>query len=305
MSEQTSARLIAERTGFFSRPLPRWLRAVIFFAAYPVIVPSLVIHWVFAKRWGRVPYFSVVADGFVVLLLCLGNPFLFSAAAVAFACALLLVFRSAALGRADSGIFLGYSNAVVMPLILGGLVAAVGFGVGLPSGTFRKASLATTPMTNYRVAAALDSAVPIPKRVRFTDATASLAGAVGERGGQFAGALAGEPERTWFPVETTGGRVWIVLRGSATAPAPAAEGLFLRMPPDLEASLRSAQPDAFTQVTHGPQDVFIVLGDVALYEEFGVRDPLGETAWGWLAVGLVGLVLLVFATWRAVSEEEN
>lgn len=137
VSEETARRMKADRSRW---AWPKPLRAAVFMLAFPVTVPSLVIHWWFAKRWGRIPYVSIMVDGFVMLLFCLAHPMLTVLFVVSLGSTVALLIRATVQRRADTGIFLGYSNMVALPLVFGGILCGVGALLGLPSSWYRSAA---------------------------------------------------------------------------------------------------------------------------------------------------------------------
>lgn len=311
LAEQTAAKLKVDPSSLGGRPWPSWLRAIIFLLSFPVVVPSLMTHWLMAKRWGRIPLPSILFDGLLLLLFCLFYPVLWTFVLLSMAATAVLFLRSVARGRADSGIFLGYSNMVAMPLILGGLLAIVGVIGATPAGTFRKASLSEVDATSYNVSDMLDEGVPVPKKVRIRDAELRTTDRVREIEGVFSEAPAvsersrfapREPGHIWTPVDQTNFRVWMVEREAKRTPTQTVQGLFMRVPPEMATSLHAFRPTLFSPTV--PIE-FVIIASSDLYELFGVVEPKGRWALGWLLLALAGGLLLVFATYRAVEEESE
>lgn len=289
LSELTAEQLKNDRT-WMAGPWPTWVRALVFIFSFPVVVPSLIVHWVFARRWGRIPYFSMLVDAVIILMFSLRVASLTVAAVIAIASSAVLLFRAVARGRADSGIFLGYSNAVAMPLIFGGGLFLVGALVGLPSQVLRGAVTPSTP-TTYALKEALNEGVPIPKHVLFKGATVRWSDRVTDGAG-----------RTWSPIADSAGRVWVVTKGGTTA-APPAEGLFLRMPAADDEELHRLAPDAFGDAA-SVRGAYVIVSAPELYESFGAVPPPDGVGWKWIGLAALGLVGIAFATWRALDEEE-
>ncbi|MBI4859241.1 MAG: hypothetical protein HY815_03070 [Candidatus Riflebacteria bacterium] len=110
----------------------RWLllEPVLLVLSLPILVPSLLINWLMAKRWGRIDWFLLAIDGAVLLLLSLGSPVFFLLMLVAAAASsALFVIRYPKL---DQGIFLGYSDSVAWRLQLGGTLIIIGLATGIP-----------------------------------------------------------------------------------------------------------------------------------------------------------------------------
>lgn len=311
LAEQTAAKLKADPSSLGGRPWPKWIRAIIFLLSFPVVVPSLMTHWLMAKRWGRIPLPSILFDGFVLLLFCMLYPVLWTFVLLSMAATAVLFIRAVARGRAESGIFLGYSNMVAMPLILGGLLVIVGVIGATPAGTFRKASLSEVDPTAYNVSDMLDEGVPIPKKVRIRDAALRTNDRVREIEGVFSEApesldrpkLGGTAHgHLWTPVDQTNFRVWMVEHGGKRKPSETVQGLFMRVPPEMATSLHAFRPTLFSPTA--PIE-FVIIASSDLYELFGVVEPKGTWSLSWLLLALAGGLLLVFATYRAVEEESE
>lgn len=107
-------------------------QAALLALALPVVVPSLIWCWIGAKRWGRVDWLFLALTGLVVTAFSLHSTLLLTLTLIAdVAAAALFVMRYEKL---DHGIFLGYSNAIAMLLILGGLLFGGALTLGLPFG---------------------------------------------------------------------------------------------------------------------------------------------------------------------------
>jgi len=106
------------------------LEVILLFLALPVLVPSLLINFLMAKRWGRIDYILIAVDGFVILLFALRSTFATVIVLTAMAASgLLLILRWQ---KMPYGIFLGYSNMVAMLLMGGGLLFIIGFWQFIP-----------------------------------------------------------------------------------------------------------------------------------------------------------------------------
>ncbi|MBI4614880.1 MAG: hypothetical protein HY720_14810 [Planctomycetes bacterium] len=134
--------LARNREGFRRRKLTRKriaLEAVLFLIMSPMAAPSILITFLQAKRWGRVPVAWVAIDAIILLALsfsCSAHwgsgdrpvavAFLFPVMLVAtIAFSVLAVLRGAT-GKLERGIFLGYSNLTLLPLVTGGLAFFAG-----------------------------------------------------------------------------------------------------------------------------------------------------------------------------------
>ncbi len=321
LSETTAAKLAEERSGF-GAPWPAWLRALIFVLAFPVTVPSLVVNWLMAKRWGRIPIFSMFVDGFIVLLLTLRYPLLLAWAAIACVASAVMLFRAAKQRRIESGIFFGHSNMVALPLIFGGSAVLAGILVGVPSATLRRATLASVEITSYRLSEVYEHSVPIPKHLRLRDASIDWEGRVGFRDGHAvpsaeiaSASLVLAPVLPSDDVHGARGRslenaprVWFVARAEVP-PSDRAEGLLWSASDTLSAELaRVALTAPASDDRAGDAagaEALLVLGDASLYDAFSVTQPAMPVGWGWIGIAAIGALLLGFATWRATEEDED
>lgn len=103
----------------------RVVEMILLFLSLPVLIPSLLISFIMAKRWGRVDFILLAVDGFVILLFSMGSPFFFIISLIAMiSSGLLYILRH---NKIPYGIFLGYSNLIAMMLMIGGVLFAVGF----------------------------------------------------------------------------------------------------------------------------------------------------------------------------------
>jgi hypothetical protein len=112
---------------------------LLFVISIPVLVPALLLTWIQSRRWGRVPMTFIFIDGAILFLIGLGSDargssgkflgmsaftwlmFLGLGAAV-----ILTVLRSGE-GKLDQGILMGWSNLVVLLLMIGGASFLWGF----------------------------------------------------------------------------------------------------------------------------------------------------------------------------------
>jgi len=132
--------------GSFERPRPTPVSQVVdsllFVMALPIVVPSLMMTFAQAKRWGRIPLAIMAFDALLLIGIAVslnlnwgaGKPLavtlLIPAALGSTIAAGALMARRAVARRLDDGIFLGYSNLVAMLLIGGGTALGIGgFGV--------------------------------------------------------------------------------------------------------------------------------------------------------------------------------
>ncbi len=118
----------------------RLIDAGLFLLMSPISAPSVVLTYLQAKRWGRIPFVMIVFD--VIVLLALSGPlgllfgfttaeagrFFFGSMVVAAFAFMVLAMRRAMAQKLETGIFLGYSNGTLLPLVAGGILLALGAG---------------------------------------------------------------------------------------------------------------------------------------------------------------------------------
>lgn len=103
---------------------------ILLLLSLPVLVPSLILNFLMAKRWGRVDFYLLAIDGFIILLFALRSTaatIIVLTAIAASAVLFILRYR-----KLPYGIFLGYSNTVALLLMGGGLIFVIGFWQFVP-----------------------------------------------------------------------------------------------------------------------------------------------------------------------------
>lgn len=92
--------------------------------SFPIIVPSLIVNFLMAKRWGRNDFALIAFDGLALTMLSLRSAIFFLLVLVAWlASGMLWILRR---DKLPYGIFLGYSNSIAWRLIAGGLLVLLG-----------------------------------------------------------------------------------------------------------------------------------------------------------------------------------
>lgn len=81
------------------------------------VVPALLVMWVTARRWGRVPFVLIVVDIALLTLATYGTRLFVPVVISAIASLLVFILRY---GVSEQGIALGYSSAVILPAMAGG-----------------------------------------------------------------------------------------------------------------------------------------------------------------------------------------
>ncbi len=103
---------------------------ILLLLSLPVLIPSLILNFLMAKRWGRVDFYLLAIDGFIILLFALRSTVatvIVLTAMVASAILFIIRYR-----KLPYGIFLGYSNIVALLLMGGGLLFILGFWQLIP-----------------------------------------------------------------------------------------------------------------------------------------------------------------------------
>lgn len=138
-------------------------------AALPVLVPSLTVNFIGCKVWGRIDALILTLDAGLLMYLCRGSgPLLGWLFAAWIASELLWLSRR---DKLEQGIFLGYSNAVAMRLVAGGVLLGLGVMFALP---FSPAAWKMLPKLltfekSVTAGALLAAQVPQDRPVRVTD----------------------------------------------------------------------------------------------------------------------------------------
>jgi hypothetical protein len=142
------------------------IERILLFLALPVVVPSLIINFLMAKRWGRVDFVILGFDGLVLLFLSMGSPFFFIMLCALFASGILCILRAPKL---PYGIFLGYSNAVAMLLIGGGILWLIGFFGFVPWKEINYHMAVSGSRRDVTARQVTDNRVSAPRKIRVTD----------------------------------------------------------------------------------------------------------------------------------------
>ncbi|MEW6558069.1 MAG: hypothetical protein AB1349_12085 [Elusimicrobiota bacterium] len=148
-----------------SSSLEAWL--LIF--SFPIVIPSLIINFLGAKRWGRVDFWLIAFDGVVLTALCARSPLLLLLILIAWITSILLwICRREKL---PYGIFLGYSNKVAMRLIIGGVIFIIGLFLFAPAWkVWREIEKIIQFEKSVSVKALTEYYVRAPRRVKIKNA---------------------------------------------------------------------------------------------------------------------------------------
>jgi hypothetical protein len=104
---------------------------VAFALSLVTVAPALLVMFVTAKRWGRVPFVLIVVDIAILTLATYGTRLFPFVAISAVASVLVFVLRYSVSGQ---GVAFGYSSAVITPAMLGGsLLMGSVFSMGVSS----------------------------------------------------------------------------------------------------------------------------------------------------------------------------
>jgi hypothetical protein len=283
------------------RPMHPALHGLLFFLALPALVPGLVIAWIMAKRWGRVPLVFIVVDAFLMLLATLAYPRLVVVNVLAIGSLLFLYLRRTWEGRAAGGIVLGYSNLVVLPTILGGVLAFGGLFTTFPARWVSgEESLEARPVTAHELGdegirpgtyVRLRSFREGPQRLYFSS-------------GRFTVEPPAGASETWVPIEDTFDHAWVVVpTHDAALPVPL-EGIYERCDDGVVSALGEAIAERRGGVVFtGAGTIRIASEDEARADRRARQGPdvapvRPEGAW---PLG-IGVLFLLLATLVAVWE---
>lgn len=140
---------------------------ILLFFSLPVIVPSLLINWFFAKRWGRVDFIIIAIDGFVLLFLTMRSPmfFMLTLFAIITSCVLCFIRHN----KLKYGIFLGYSNSVANRLMIGGVLFLIGFWGFFPWGPLNQLAGCLSFENKYKTVELISNRLKYSSKIFITD----------------------------------------------------------------------------------------------------------------------------------------
>lgn len=282
LAEATIAEAAAERRA--SRGV-RIAGFVAFALSLLTVVPALVLMWITAKRWGRVPFALIAVDVVIMTIATYGTRLFPLVVISAIASLLVFVFRYRVL---EQGVALGYSSAVITPAMGGGALLFGGlFALGVTG----------------NVSANLDHVFPRTRDAQeITGLPAGSVAAVAASEILWSEALfcdaarcepASEPlpgaTERWAPLDRRG-RAWVAMPAAATS-LSSAVGV-VRAP--------VATRDRFPASRELPDEVAVI----AIGLEAPPPPPpifAGATIGG-LAALFLGLAISAFALWLAWQE---
>lgn len=215
--------LVAAREAPLDVRMPRALHFAMLLGALPLIVPSLLLTRLQAKRWGRVPIAFIVFDALLFLALAMAAPRVLPVFVVAIGCATALaVIRARHLG---SGIYLGYDNLTTLLLSVAGVMVIIG---SCQTFTLREVSAAVSDRAAREVTplAITNHAVALGTQVRIKGSLTWAWRMQKVRSGErftFVPASAGVSDDAvalWAPVGDTDLTVWVSLPVTTQAPPP-------------------------------------------------------------------------------------
>jgi len=185
----------------------RW-ESALFLLSFPVLIPSLLIMWVMAKRWGHIDIYLILVDGLILTGLgFLTGPWIGTLMLVSWISSVWLYWLRR--DRQEVGIFLGYSNLVAMLLVIGGGLTIGGAIAVVPWSAIGRWNDVRAEPIPAKVERARDRALPRERRVNLHDAKLDFELAVERRkvGGQWRFVSSAKPvERSGAPDFTP--RLW-------------------------------------------------------------------------------------------------
>ena len=179
-----------------------------------MLIPSLIIMFVMAKRWGHIDIYLIIIDGLIFTALgFVTGPWIGTTMLVAWISSVWLYWMRR--DRQGQGIFLGYSYLVSLMLILGGAFAIGGFATMFPWNAYARWTAAREASISTTVERARDRALLRDRRLVLNGATLDFENTVHRQkfGGvwQFAAKkkLASEAQEAWVPVKGDRGAFWV------------------------------------------------------------------------------------------------
>lgn len=186
----------------------RW-ESSLFLCSFPVLIPSLLIMWVMAKRWGHIDIYLILIDGAILTGLgFLGGPWIGTLMLLSWISSVWLYWLRR--DRRESGIFLGYSNLVAMLLVIGGALTIGGAIAVVPWGAIGRWNEIRAEPIPAKAERVRDRALPRGRRVELLDAGLDFDRAVKRRkeGGQWRFVSPARPvEKSGAPDFTT--QLWV------------------------------------------------------------------------------------------------
>lgn len=268
-------------------PMPRWLHGLLLALSLPVLGPSLLLLWLMAKRWGRVPLGMILFDGVLFLGASARTPFWFAANVAACAALLALYLRRSYEGRASGGVVLGYSGAVAAAMIAGSVLSIAGLLMGAPG--IVASRLEDQKPRDATTTDILDERLATPKRVRIRDAALEAG----------PGANRIRSAEMWRPVARTRRAIWVAsAQGEPALENPPDGVLLVISPEEHERFATSGLP-----VVDGAAEPRFVVVTPTAYRARAQERPTTRPRFLWMLP--VGVLLLALAVARGVTEDDD
>ena len=280
------------------------LHALILLGALPLIMPSLIVAKLTAKRWGRIPAWMIFFDAVVLLIVVAALPRLLPLWMAAAACVAFLAVRRAWEGKAERGIFLGYSDLVAWGFILGGALAFYGLFKSVPLSTMSRA-LSVERRIEARAGAIANDGVRPGQKVTLVDpqpdwdqrVIASM-----QDGRLLLSDLATPPNaplKTWVPLKDGERKVWLVLAAGAPSVPRPIEGWLDRASTEEVDAILTLERDRFAGQALSDNQFVITLGPKAGDPKGAPREETDADGLPWL---IVGAAVSLLAIAKAVGE---
>ncbi len=145
----------------------RW-ESLLFILSFPVLLPSLILMFVLAKRWGHVDIYLIIVDGLILTVIGFAtSPWLGALLLVSWIASVFLYWLRR--HRQGDGIFLGYSNFISLLLIVGGSLTIGGFVVAFPWKAYGRWHTVRQSPLSVRVSLeqAADVTIPLERTIVF------------------------------------------------------------------------------------------------------------------------------------------
>lgn len=185
----------------------RW-ESLLFLLSFPVLIPSLIIMFVMAKRWGHIDIYLIIIDGLIFTMLgFLTGPWIGTMMLVSWISSVWLYWMRR--DRQGHGIFLGYSYLISLLLVFGGAFAIGGFATMFPWNAYARWTAAREAPIVTTVERARERAIPRDRQIVLQGATLDFERAVTREkiNGKWQFAAKQKPADVWFD-QSGLGKLW-------------------------------------------------------------------------------------------------
>ena len=280
------------------------VHALVLLGALPLLMPSLIVAKLTAKRWGRIPAWMILFDAVFLLVVVSALPRLLPVWMAAAACVAFLAVRRAWEGKAEQGIFLGYSNWVASGFILGGLLGFYGLFKTVPVSMISRA-FSVERRAEVRAGAIANEGVKPGQKILLADPQPDWdqrALASRQDGKLLLSELAtppSEPLKTWVPLKDGDRKVWVVLAAGAPAVPLPIEGWLDRATAEEVDAILALERDRYAGQALSDSQFVITLGPKADDPKGAPKEETDAEGLPWL---IAGAAVSLLAIAKAVGE---